>query len=103
MIRGKRGTNDFVDCGAGNDVAGIDVEGFGAPEGVVEGFGVPPSDTDIFAPNCEAVYIGIWPTTGPTGPTGPVGQAVRLGSGTDLSAIDTREEVERAEADGLLR
>jgi hypothetical protein len=90
MIRGKRGTNDFVDCGAGNDVAGIDVEGFG----------VPPSDTDIFAPNCEAVYIGIWPTTGPTG---PVGEAVRLGSGTDLSAIDTREEVERAEADGLLR
>ncbi|MBA2617679.1 MAG: hypothetical protein H0U91_05850 [Rubrobacter sp.] len=98
-------TNDFVDCGDGEfDVAGIDVEGFGGPEGDVEGFGVSPSDTDIFALNCEAVYLGIGPiSTGPIGEPGPIGGEARSGPGTDLSAIDTLEEAEQAEADGLLR
>lgn len=83
-------TNDFVDCGNGEfDVAGIDVEGFMGPGG----------DADIIVPNCEAVYIGI----GPIGEPGPLSGEARSGPGTDLSAIDTLEEAEQAEADGLLK
>ena len=84
-------TNDFVDCGGGEgDAAGIDADFFSGSE-----------ETDAFAPNCEEVYVGIGPF--PSGGAGPAGAEARSSSGTDLSAIDTVEEAERAEADGLLR
>ena len=50
------------------------------------------------AENCEFVYVGRGPF-----PNGPFDPAARGGSGTDLSAIDTRAEAEQAEADGLLK
>ena len=72
-------TNDFVDCGRGaKDVAAIDVT---------------ENDFDNFARNCERVYIGVGPF--------PLRSAAH--SGTDLSSIDTLEEAEQAEADGLLK
>ncbi len=78
--------NDLVDCGEGEfDIAGID--GF---------FG----GSDEVAPNCEALYVGI-PIF--DGVIIPLGGEARSGPGTDLSAIDTLEEAEQAEADGLLR
>lgn len=78
-------TNDFIDCGVGDsDIAGVDLESFG------EG------DFDRFV-NCEVVYIGTF-----FGEIVPAGGEARGGQGTDLSAIDTREEAEEAEADGLL-
>ena len=78
-------TNDRVDCGKGaEDVAGID-----APTGALD-----PSDP--FADNCEFLYFAVGPV-----PIKPEG-ARAASSGTDLSAIDTREEAEAAEAEGLL-
>ena len=73
--------NDFVDCGEGeNDVAGIDGFFFG-------------QDSDQIAENCENLYLAI-----------PGGVGVQVGGDTaDLSYIDTVEEAEKAEADGLLR
>lgn len=73
--------NDSVDCGEGeNDVAGID--GFFFTQ-----------DSDDVSPNCEDLYLAI-----------PGGVGVRSGApATDLSSVDTVEEAERAEADGLLR
>jgi Ca2+-binding RTX toxin-like protein len=73
--------NDSVDCGEGeNDVAAVD--------GVIFG-----GDGDEFAPNCERLYFGV-----------PGGVSTARGAaGTDLSTIDTLEEAERAEAEGLLR
>ncbi len=72
-------TNDRVNCGKGaEDVAGID--GFAAG--------------DQFAQNCEFLYVAT-----PTAGAAEAGS----GSGTDLSAIDTVEEAEAAEAEGLLK
>ena len=73
--------NDRVNCGKGNDLAGIDTM-----------FG------DQVSANCESVYIGIGPL-----PNEPLGAEAGSGSGTVLSAIDTLEEAEAAEAKGLLR
>jgi hypothetical protein len=85
-------TNDLVDCGeGGNDIAGIDAFSIFAP---VE-------EADEVAPNCESLYVGI--PVGSGGPIGSLGAESRGDSGPDLPDIDTREEAERAEADGLLR
>lgn len=62
---------------------------------------IPVAGADFVAPNCEVLYVGVPMDNG--GTTGPVGAASREQSGADLSAIDTRAEAERAEADGLLR
>jgi Ca2+-binding RTX toxin-like protein len=77
-------TNDRVDCGEGeNDIAGIDDFTIFDPSG----------EADEVAPNCENLYLAI-----------PGGVGVRGGApATDLSSVDTVEEAERAEADGLLR
>lgn len=76
-------TNDFVDCGLGNrDVAGIDIKG-------------EFEDIDRFARNCERVYVGFGPF--------PLSRTATAESGTDLSSIDTLQEAEQAEADGLLK
>lgn len=72
-------TNDFVNCGRGSkDVAGIDVAN---------------NDFDNLARNCERVYFGI----------GPFRLGGAADSGIDLSSIDTLEEAEQAEAEGLLK
>ena len=74
--------NDSVDCGEGeNDVAGIDGFFFG-------------QDSDQIAENCENLYLAI--------PGGVGVQVGGEGATTDLSYIDTVEEAEQAEADGLL-
>jgi hypothetical protein len=78
-------TNDSVDCGEGDfDVAGIDGGFF-------------QEDTDEVAPNCELLYVRV-----PIGPGVPLSTEARGGDGPDLSSIDTRQETERAEAEGLL-
>jgi hypothetical protein len=80
-------TNDRIDCGPGaGDVAGVDLMA-----GVV----------DRFSASCEFVYYGS--TRPPPPPPPPFAPTARGGSGTDLSAIDTRAEAEQAEEDGLLR
>jgi Ca2+-binding RTX toxin-like protein len=74
--------NDSINCGRGSkDVAGVDFLNFGAR-------------VDNFAQNCERVYVGVGPF--------PV-RGASSDSGIDLSSIDTAEEAEAAEADGLLK
>ena len=71
--------NDRVNCGRGaNDIAGID--GFAAGDRVAQ--------------NCEFLYVAT-PTAGAAD--------AESGPGADLSAIDTVEEAEAAEAEGLLK
>ncbi len=83
-------TNDRVDCGEGEfDVDGIDdFTIFSLLERV-----------DEVAPSCEVLYVDV-PIIGNGGLSS---EGTRSDSGTNLSAIDTRAEAERAEADGLLR
>jgi Ca2+-binding RTX toxin-like protein len=81
-------TNDRVDCGPGDDIAGID-------DFTIF---IPVEEADFVAPNCEILYVGV-----PDFVIGPASAAARGESGTDLSAIDTRAEAEQAEADGLLK
>ncbi len=84
-----QGGNDFVDCGPGEDVAGIDDFSIF----------IPVAEADFIAPNCELLYVGV-----PDFVIGPAGEEeARDESGDNLSAIDTRAEAERAEEDGLLR
>lgn len=73
-------TNDSANCGKGNeDVAAID-----APTGDL-------NPADSFAGNCEFVYVAVGPFE------------TSDDRGTASSSIDTREEAERAEAEGLLK
>ncbi len=90
-----RQLNDRIDCGTGEDVAGIDEDDTTTPQG----------GEDIFAPNCEMVYIAFGPVLPGPGqpPTDFAIEEARGESGTDLSAIDTVKEAEQAEAAGLLR
>jgi Ca2+-binding RTX toxin-like protein len=75
--------NDRVNCGRGFDVAAIDDFEFA--------FNDPGAPADQVSQNCELLYVGV------------VQFDNRAASSVDLSAIDTREEAEAAEADGLLK
>ncbi len=83
-------TDDRLDCGPGaEDVAGIDDFSIF----------IPVAEADFVAPDCELLYVGV-----PDFVIGPAGEEeARDESGANLSAIGTRAEAERAEADGLLR
>ena len=74
--------NDRVDCGRGFDVAAIDDFEFA--------FGEPGAPADQVSQNCELLYVGV------------VQFDNRAASSSALLSIDTREEAEAAEADGLL-
>jgi hemolysin type calcium-binding protein len=76
--------NDRVNCGRGFDVAAID--------DFEIAFGEPGAPADQVSQNCELLYVGVVIFDGPA-----------AASSVDLSAIDTREEAEAAEADGLLK
>ena len=76
-------TNDRVNCGRGFDVAAID--------DFEIAFGEPGAPADQVSQNCEVLYVGV-----------VIGNQAAASS-VDLSAIDTREEAEAAEADGLLK
>ena len=76
--------NDRVNCGRGaNDIAGIDDFDFAFGSG----------GADQVAQNCEFLYVPV-PIFDPN---------ARAASSSDLSAIDTVEEAEAAEAEGLLK
>ncbi len=75
--------NDRVNCGRGFDVAAID--------DFEIAFQDPGAPADQVSQNCELLYVGV-----------VIGNQAAASS-VDLSAIDTREEAEAAEADGLLK
>jgi len=75
--------NDRVNCGRGFDVAAID--------DFEIAFQDPGAPADQVSQNCEVLYVGV-----------VIGNQAAASS-VDLSAIDTREEAEAAEADGLLK